>query len=57
MYEDLTKFETDRYEYIYPQYNLYKEFDNTNTFGNFLFTSDGFQKNYETNNEKINEKN
>ena len=49
VYEDLTKFETDRYEYIYPQYNLYKEFDNTNTFGNFLFTSDGFQKNYETN--------
>ena len=50
IYEDLSKPKTDRYEYIYPKYNFYKEVeDNNNSKGNFTITSDGYQKTYDTN--------
>ena len=45
------KTKSDRYEYIYPQYSFYKEIENSNenSKGNLTFTSDGYQKNYDTN--------
>jgi LPS-assembly protein len=50
VYEDLSKIKTDRYEYIYPEYNFFKEVqDNKNSKGNFTITSDGYQKTYDTN--------
>ena len=51
IYEDLGKTKSDRYEYIYPQYSFYKEIENSNenSKGNLTFTSDGYQKNYDTN--------
>tara|TARA_B100001540_G_scaffold316791_1_gene347613 strand:- start:385 stop:2766 length:2382 start_codon:yes stop_codon:yes gene_type:complete len=50
-YEDLGKSKDDRYEYIYPEFNFYKDFGgiNKNSKGNFIFTSDGYNKNYNTN--------
>ena len=50
VYEDLTKENSDRYEYIFPSYSLFKQLDNkTNINGNFLFNSSGYLKNYDTN--------
>jgi len=50
VYEDLSKNKSDRYEYIYPKYNFYKEVDETKSSkGNFIITSDGYQKTYDTN--------
>ena len=55
VYEDLTKLnKSDRYEYIYPDYNLLKEFDNDNNLnGKFSLNSYGYIKEFDTN---INEK-
>ena len=56
VYEDLGKVKSDRYEYIYPQYSFYKEIDYTdeNSKVNLTLTSDGYQKNYDTNiSEKV----
>ena len=50
VFEDLTKKNSDRYEYIYPNYNFSKNFQNTDSYnGNLNFGSSGFQKNYDTN--------
>ena len=50
VYEDLTKENSDRYEYIFPSYSLFKQLDNKTTInGNFLFNSSGYLKNYDTN--------
>ena len=50
-YEDLGKPKDDRYEFIYPEFSFYKEFGqkNNNSSGNFTFSSDGYNKNYNTN--------
>ena len=50
VHEDLSKIKTDRYEYVYPEYNFYKEVKDTeDSKGNFTITSDGYQKTYDTN--------
>ena len=50
-YEDLNKSKSNRYEFIYPEFSFYKELGqkNNNSKGNFIFTSDGYNKNYNTN--------
>ena len=50
-YEDLGKPKSDRYEFIYPEFNFYKDFGqkNNSSRGNFIFSSDGYNKNYNTN--------
>ena len=50
-YEDLGKPKDDRYEFIYPEFSFYKDFGqkNNNSSGNFTFSSDGYNKNYNTN--------
>ena len=50
VFEDLSKKESDRFQYILPSFTYIKNLtipDNYN--GNFKFTSSGFQKNYDTN--------
>ena len=56
VYEDLTKTNNDRYEFIFPKIDLIKKIDNrTNLNGNFLFKSSNLARNYQTNVfEKIN---
>ncbi len=50
VFEDLTKKSSDRYEYIYPNYNFSKNFQNNDVYnGIFNFGSSGFQKKYDTN--------
>ena len=54
VYEDLDKPDRDRYEFIYPNFNLLKEFNNNiNLNGKFSLNSYGFAKTHGTN---INEK-
>ncbi len=50
VYEDLSKKDSDRFQYILPNFTYTKNIiipDNYN--GNFKFVSSGFQKNYDTN--------
>ena len=50
VYEDLSKIDSDRFQYILPSFTYTKNIiipDNYN--GNFKFISSGFQKNYDTN--------
>tara|TARA_B100001057_G_scaffold483091_1_gene559381 strand:- start:5750 stop:8137 length:2388 start_codon:yes stop_codon:yes gene_type:complete len=56
LYEDLSKKKSDRYEYILPKIDITKKiFDQTNLDGDFLFQSNNYIKNYDTNKtEKIN---
>ena len=50
VYENLSKEKTDRFEYIFPNYNLLKEFENSDSLnGAFSFNSSGSVKNYNTN--------
>ncbi len=49
VYEDLSKKNSDRYEYIYPNYNLMKKFNSNGLDGSFSFNSMGYVKNYNTN--------
>ena len=55
IYEDLDKPDRDRYEFIYPNFNLTKELkNNTNIEGNFFLNTFGYAKTHNTNvNEKI----
>ncbi|MDC0615846.1 organic solvent tolerance protein [Candidatus Pelagibacter sp.] len=50
VYEDLTRKPTDRYEFIYPNYEIIKKYypDNFN-YGSFSLRSHGYQKNTDTN--------
>ena len=48
IYEDLSKEDTDRYEYIFPSYNLTRYFE-TSLEGELSFTSSGNNKLYDTN--------
>ena len=50
VYEDLSKPDSDRYEFIYPNYNLLKDFNNiTNVNGRFSVNSYGYAKTHNTN--------
>jgi len=50
IYEDLSKKDSDRYQYIFPSFSFSKNIEiNEDYNGNFKFTSSGHQKNYETN--------
>ncbi len=50
IYEDLSKNNNDRYQYIFPDFNFIKNISLDESYnGNFEFTSSGFQKVYETN--------
>tara|TARA_B100001250_G_scaffold398965_1_gene407831 strand:- start:806 stop:2812 length:2007 start_codon:yes stop_codon:yes gene_type:complete len=49
-YETLTGKESDRYQYIFPEFNFSKVLEiDPNYNGNFTFLSSGHQKNYDTN--------
>lgn len=50
VFEDLSKAENDKYQFIFPDFNFKKKVDIDDRYnGNFTFTSTGFQKNYDTN--------
>ena len=50
VYEDLSKDESDRYEYILPKINLVKNINNkTNLNGNFTLKSQALVRNFDTN--------
>tara|TARA_A100001011_G_scaffold400609_1_gene516782 strand:+ start:582 stop:2972 length:2391 start_codon:yes stop_codon:yes gene_type:complete len=50
LYEDLSKEDNDKYQYIFPDFNFSKKIDLDESYnGNFQFLSSGFQKVYETN--------
>ncbi|WP_075501871.1 LPS-assembly protein LptD [Candidatus Pelagibacter communis] len=50
IYENLSKKDNDRYEYIFPRLKLAKNFNNlSNLDGNFLFESDTLVRQYDTN--------
>ena len=55
VFEDLSRSYSDRYQYVFPDFNFYKSIkipDNYN--GDFNFNSYGFNKNYDTNiNESV----
>ena len=49
-YEDLSKRNNDRFQYIFPNFTFIKNIDLGSDFkGNYQFKSSGFQKSYETN--------
>ena len=54
VFEDLNKQKSDRYEYIFPNFN-YEKYLNTdgNMNGNLTFNSRGYQKNYNTNSDEV----
>ena len=50
IYEDLSKKDSDRFQYILPNFTYTKNITIPNSYnGNFKFISSGFQKNYDTN--------
>ncbi len=50
VYEDLSKADSDRFQYIMPNFTFTKNITIPNNYnGNFKFISSGFQKNYDTN--------
>jgi len=50
IYEDLSKNDNDRYQYIFPDFSFYKNIKIDEEYkGTFKFMSSGFQKNYDTN--------
>ena len=50
LYEDLSKKKSDKYQYIFPDFNFEKNIDlDENYNGQFKFLSSGFQKIYDTN--------
>ncbi len=50
LYENLSKSDSDKYQYIFPDFNFSKKIDIEEKYkGNFKFLSSGFQKVYDTN--------
>ena len=50
VYEDLSKRDSDRFQYILPNFTYTKNITIPNSYnGNYKFISSGFQKNYDTN--------
>ena len=54
VYEDKSKLDNDKYEFIYPNYNLVKDFNDIDSDGKFSLNSYGFIKKYDTNVEEKN---
>ena len=52
VYEDKSKRDNDKYEFIYPNYNLIKDFNDIDNNGKFSLNSYGFIKKYDTNVEE-----
>ena len=49
-YENLSKNDSDRFEFIFPSYNISKVLNTSEKYdGNFTFVTNGFVKNYDTN--------
>ncbi len=49
-YENLSKIDSDRFEFVYPSYYISKILDTDERYeGNFTFITNGFVKNYDTN--------
>ena len=49
-YENLSKMDSDRFEFVYPSYYISKILDTDERYeGNFTFITNGFVKNYDTN--------
>ncbi len=50
LYEDLSKNDSDKYQYVFPDFNFSKEIELDESYnGQFKFLSSGFQKIYNTN--------
>ena len=50
LYEDLSKNDSDKYQYVFPDFNFSKEIELDKSYnGQFNFSSSGFQKIYNTN--------
>ncbi len=50
IYEDLSKNDSDKYQYVFPDFNFSKEIELDESYnGQFNFSSSGFQKVYNTN--------
>ena len=53
VFEDLNKKKSDRYEYVFPNFNYEKYlYNNSDLNGDFIFNARGFQKNYNTNSDE-----
>ncbi len=52
VYEDKSKRDNDKYEFVYPNYNLIKDFNDIDSDGKFSLNSYGFIKKYDTNIEE-----
>ncbi len=53
VFEDLSKKKSDRYEYVFPNFNYEKYlYNNSDLNGDFIFNTRGFQKNYNTNSDE-----
>mgnify|MGYP001204254505 CR=1 FL=1 len=54
VYEDLSKLDNDRYQFIFPDFSFNKKIDIDDDYnGNFKFISTGFQKHYDTNKHEV----
>ncbi len=54
VYEDLSKKDSDRYQYIFPNFNFNKKVNVDESYdGNFYFKTSGYQKQYNTNNYQM----
>ena len=54
VYEDLNKNKSDRYEFVFPNFNYTKNLNSEiQTNGDLIFNSHGYQKNYNTNINEI----
>ncbi len=50
VYEDLSKKDSDKYQYIFPEFTFKKNIDIDKSYnGNLIFTTNGYQKKYDTN--------
>ena len=54
IYDDLSENDSDKYQYIFPDFNFSKSLDLDDSYqGNFKFLSSGFQKVYDTNKHEV----
>ncbi len=54
IYEDLSKIDSDRYQFVFPNFNFSKDIDIDEEYnGQFNFSSSGFQKVYDTNKYEV----
>tara|TARA_S200000501_G_scaffold378683_1_gene442775 strand:- start:2075 stop:4471 length:2397 start_codon:yes stop_codon:yes gene_type:complete len=54
LYEDLSKNDNDKYQYIFPDFNFSRNIQLDDSYnGNFQFISSGFQKLYDTNKHEV----